>query len=86
MPLYIHRALNPGSFPPEIIPYDQWLQLKPELKSVLSGWITGAFRIAKKEMKESVCQQLHFILSTAPIWDRCACYAPWFDNLISPHS
>ncbi|KAJ8451390.1 hypothetical protein Cgig2_017781 [Carnegiea gigantea] len=64
------RALNPGSFPPEIIPYDQWLQLKPELKSVLSGWITGAFRIAKKEMKESVCQQLHFILSTAPIWDR----------------
>ena len=66
--------------------YDQWVQLKPELKSVLSGWITGAFRIAKKEMKESMYQQLHFILSTAPIWDRYAYYVPWSDNLISTHS
>uniref|UniRef100_A0A7C9DIJ3 NERD domain-containing protein n=1 Tax=Opuntia streptacantha TaxID=393608 RepID=A0A7C9DIJ3_OPUST len=64
------RTLNPGNFPPEVMQYDQWVQLKPELKSVLSEWITGAFRIAKKEMKESMYQQLHFILSTAPIWDR----------------
>lgn len=44
--------------------------MKSENKSMLSGWIKGAFRGGKKEMQESIHQQLNFILSTAPIWDR----------------
>ncbi|XVF30527.1 hypothetical protein REPUB_Repub16aG0065700 [Reevesia pubescens] len=63
------RALY-NNFPSEVITYDQWLQLKPEPKSMFSGWIKGAFRGGKKEMHESFQQQLNFILSTAPMWDR----------------
>ncbi|EOY10146.1 Plasma membrane isoform 4 [Theobroma cacao] len=48
-----------NTFPSEVITYDQWVQLKPEPKS-----------IGKKEMQESFHQQLNFILSTAPMWDR----------------
>ncbi|XP_031277116.1 uncharacterized protein LOC116135544 [Pistacia vera] len=58
------------NFPPEVITFDQWTLLKPEQKSMLSGWIKGAFRGGKKEMQESIHQQLNFIFSTAPIWDR----------------
>ena len=65
-------TLQPSSFPPEVITYDQWAQLKPEQKSMFSGWIKGAFRGGKNEMQESIQQKLHFILSTAPIWDRYA--------------
>ncbi|XVF56589.1 hypothetical protein PTKIN_Ptkin06aG0133200 [Pterospermum kingtungense] len=57
-------------FPSEVITYDQWVQLKPEPKSMFSGWIKGAFRGGKKEMLESFYQQLNFILNTAPMWDR----------------
>ncbi|TYG75809.1 hypothetical protein ES288_D03G062400v1 [Gossypium darwinii] len=59
-----------NNFPSEVITYDQWVQLKPEPRSMLSGWIKSAFRGGKKEMKESFHQQLNFILSTAPMWDR----------------
>ncbi|XP_021282203.1 uncharacterized protein LOC110415053 isoform X1 [Herrania umbratica] len=59
-----------NAFPSEVITYDQWVQLKPEPKSMFSGWIKGAFRGGKKEMQESFHQQLNFILSTAPMWDR----------------
>lgn len=58
------------NFPPEVIPFDEWIKLKPELKNMLSGWIKDTFRGGKKEMGESIQQQLHFILSTAPKWDR----------------
>ncbi|BBG98503.1 hypothetical protein Prudu_007923 [Prunus dulcis] len=63
---------NPKSsnFPSEVVTYDQWVQLKPEPKSMFSGWIKGAFRGGKKEMQESIHQKLNFILSTAPMWDR----------------
>ncbi|KAH9728091.1 NERD domain-containing protein [Citrus sinensis] len=64
------RVINASYFPPEVISYDQWMLMKPENKSMLSGWIKGAFRGGKKEMQESIHQQLNFILSTAPIWDR----------------
>ncbi|XWS42856.1 hypothetical protein CRYUN_Cryun16bG0050500 [Craigia yunnanensis] len=59
-----------NNFPSEVIAYDQWEQLKPEPKSMFSGWMKGAFRGGKKEMQESFRQQLNFVLSTAPIWDR----------------
>lgn len=59
-----------NNFPSEVITYDQWVQLKPEPRSMLSGWIKSAFRGGKKEMQESFHQQLNFILSTAPMWDR----------------
>ncbi|KAL9431592.1 hypothetical protein AB3S75_026728 [Citrus x aurantiifolia] len=64
------RVINASYFPPEVISYDQWMLMKSESKSTLSGWIKGAFRGDKKEMQESIHQQLNFILSTAPIWDR----------------
>ncbi|XP_054815182.1 uncharacterized protein LOC129315488 [Prosopis cineraria] len=58
------------SFPSEVITYEQWVQLKPSSRSMLSGWMKSAFRSEKKEMQESGHQNLDFILSTAPIWDR----------------
>ncbi|KAK7858068.1 hypothetical protein CFP56_014549, partial [Quercus suber] len=63
-------TLQSSSFPSEVITYDQWVQLKPEPKSMFSGWIKGAFRSGKKEMQESIHQKLNFTLSTAPMWDR----------------
>ncbi|XP_050253528.1 uncharacterized protein LOC126699630 [Quercus robur] len=63
-------TLQSSSFPSEVITYDQWVQLKPEPKSMFSGWIKGAFRGGKKEMQESIHQKLNFTLSTAPMWDR----------------
>ncbi|KAJ4721097.1 NERD domain-containing protein [Melia azedarach] len=64
------RIIHLNHLPPEVITYDQWTLLKSENKNVLSGWIKGAFRGGKKEMQESIHQQLNNILSTAPIWDR----------------
>ncbi|KAB1205314.1 hypothetical protein CJ030_MR7G012050 [Morella rubra] len=64
------RTIPSSYFPSEVIPFDQWTQLKPESKRMLSGWIKGAFRGGKKEAQESIHQKLNFILSTAPIWDR----------------
>ncbi|OMO96579.1 Plasma membrane protein [Corchorus olitorius] len=58
------------NFPSEVITYEEWVKLKPEPVSMFSGWIKGAFRGGKKEMQESFQQQLKFILSTAPMWDR----------------
>ncbi|MBA0710139.1 hypothetical protein Golax_025133 [Gossypium laxum] len=58
------------NFPPEVITYDQWVQLEPEPKGMIFGWVKGAFRGGKKEMQDSFRQQLNFILSTAPMWDR----------------
>ncbi|KAM4076797.1 hypothetical protein ACJW30_12G091600 [Castanea mollissima] len=64
------RTILSSPFPSEVITYDQWEQLKPEPKSMFSGWIKGAFRGGKKEMQESIHQKLNFTLSTAPMWDR----------------
>ncbi|KAH7860176.1 hypothetical protein Vadar_010205 [Vaccinium darrowii] len=63
-------TLHPDHFPPEVLTYEQWQQLKPEAKSMFSGWIKGAFRGGKKEMQESMHQNLGFIIATAPTWDR----------------
>ncbi|KAH7859381.1 hypothetical protein Vadar_000379 [Vaccinium darrowii] len=38
---------------------------------MFSGWIKGAFRGAKKEMQESMHQNLGFIIATAPTWEVC---------------
>ncbi|XP_019200397.1 PREDICTED: uncharacterized protein LOC109194013 [Ipomoea nil] len=64
------RTTHTDFFPSEVITYDQWIQLKPEHRSRLSGWIKGAFHGGKKEMQESMQEKLNFILSTAPMWDR----------------
>ncbi|XP_021899752.1 uncharacterized protein LOC110816045 [Carica papaya] len=64
------RTIHSSYLPPEVITYDQWVQLKPEQKNILTGWIKGAFRGGKKEMQESTLEKLNFILGTAPIWDR----------------
>lgn len=63
-------TVHSSYFPSEVITYDQWIQLKPEPKSLFSGWIKGAFRGGKKEMQESIHEKLNFILSTAPMFDR----------------
>jgi hypothetical protein len=76
-------TIHSSYFSSEVITYNQLVQLKPEPKSIISGWIKGAFRGGKKEMQESIHQKLDFILTTAPIWDRCvAIYALKFDVYI----
>ncbi|PSS04570.1 UPF0187 protein [Actinidia chinensis var. chinensis] len=64
------RAIRSDYFPPEVVTHEQWAQLKPEPKSLFSGWIKGAFRGGKKEMQEPIHQKLNSILTTAPTWDR----------------
>ncbi|BAU00745.1 hypothetical protein VIGAN_10236200 [Vigna angularis var. angularis] len=63
-------AIPVDGFPSEVITHDQWIQLKSEAKSKLSSWVKSAFRSGKKDMLESVNQNLDFVLSSAPIWDR----------------
>ncbi|KAI3981090.1 hypothetical protein MKX01_032230 [Papaver californicum] len=67
------RALPSVDFPPEVVPFDQLITLQPETKGVSTGWnrwIKDAFHGGKKEDQDGINQQLHFILSTAPMWDR----------------
>ncbi|XP_010273143.1 PREDICTED: uncharacterized protein LOC104608757 isoform X1 [Nelumbo nucifera] len=64
------RIIHSNDFPSEVIPFDQWTQLKPEPKGTFSGWIKDAFRGGKKDMQDGLHQKVHFILSTAPMWDR----------------
>lgn len=64
------RTVHSNYFPTEVITYDQWIQLKPEPKSMFSGWIKSALRGWKKEMQDSMDQKLNFVLNTAPMWDR----------------
>ncbi|KAL0340869.1 UNVERIFIED_CONTAM: hypothetical protein Sradi_4603700 [Sesamum radiatum] len=64
------RAIRPDSFPPEVITYDQWTQLKPGQKNLASGWIKSVLRGGKDKMQESFCEKLNSVLSTAPISDR----------------
>ncbi|KAF9623873.1 hypothetical protein IFM89_005641 [Coptis chinensis] len=63
-------SIHSINFPSEVISFDQWVKLKPEQKSMLSSWIKDAFCGGKKEMQDAIHQQLHFILGSAPMWDR----------------
>lgn len=65
--VYVCSVLQQSCFPPQVITYDQWSQLKAGHKSSLSGWIKGALGPAKKEAQP---HDLNFILGTAPMWDR----------------
>ncbi|XP_042497940.1 uncharacterized protein LOC122076610 isoform X2 [Macadamia integrifolia] len=64
------RIIYSTNFPSEVIPFDKWVELEPEPRNLFSGWIKGAFRGGKKAMQDGIQQKLHFILSTAPMWDR----------------
>ncbi|KAG2539118.1 hypothetical protein PVAP13_9NG365414, partial [Panicum virgatum] len=55
---------------PDVMLYDQWKDLKADSKGGLSTWFKGAFTGSKSDMQDSVLQNLHFILSTSPMWDR----------------
>ncbi|TKY45605.1 hypothetical protein E2542_SST30404 [Spatholobus suberectus] len=66
----VAATIPASGFPSEVITHDQWIHLKPEPKSMLSSWVKSAFRSGKKDMQESVNQNLDFVLSSAPIWDR----------------
>ncbi|KAM0935459.1 hypothetical protein DsansV1_C29g0212031 [Dioscorea sansibarensis] len=55
---------------PEIISFDDWSDLKPEPKSKISSWIKDAFHGGKSDPQDGFYEKLHFILSTAPMWDR----------------
>lgn len=59
-----------SDFPSEVITHEQLVQLKPGTKSVLSSWVKNTFLSGKNDMQESSNQNLEFVLSTAPIWDR----------------
>ncbi|KAL1813620.1 hypothetical protein DCAR_0625982 [Daucus carota subsp. sativus] len=67
-----------SNFPPEVITYEQWIQMKKESKSMFSGWMKGAFNGGKKEIQEQLQQKLNFILSTAPMWDRLELKGKYF--------
>ncbi|XP_043693951.1 uncharacterized protein LOC122644636 [Telopea speciosissima] len=64
------RIVHSINFPSEVIPFDKWIELEPEPRNLFRGWIKDAFRGGKKEMQDGIQQKLHFILSTAPMWDR----------------
>ncbi|KAL6527033.1 hypothetical protein OROGR_016123 [Orobanche gracilis] len=64
------RSIQSDSFPPEVITYDQWTQLKPQTKSVYSGWIKGASHGRNDKINDSTFEKLNSVLSTAPISDR----------------
>lgn len=70
LPFFPLSAIGVNQFPSEVITYEQWAHMKPESKNMLSEWFKGAFQGGMKEMKESIHQQLNFVLSTAPMWDR----------------
>lgn len=55
---------------PEVISHDEWTQLEPESKGGFSNWFKDAFRGRKDDTQEGISQKLHFILNTAPMWDR----------------
>lgn len=55
---------------PEVISFDKWSELKPEPKAGFSNWFKDAFRGGKNDTQDGLHQKLHFILSTAPMWDR----------------
>ncbi|XP_026386364.1 uncharacterized protein LOC113281731 isoform X2 [Papaver somniferum] len=69
------RALPFIDFPPEVVPFDQLITPQPETKDVFTGWnsrIKEAFRGGKKEDLDRINrfnQQLHFVLSTAPMFE-----------------
>ncbi|CAI9087061.1 OLC1v1021032C1 [Oldenlandia corymbosa var. corymbosa] len=63
------RIMGSNLLPPEIVTYDQWTQQKSDTKSLLSGWIKGAFGGGKKDL-QAFQEKLHLILGTAPMWDR----------------
>lgn len=75
------RVVHSNYFPSEVITYNQWIHLKPEPKSMFPGWIKSAWRGGNKEMQESMDQKLHFVLNTAPMWDRLVC-THIFDELL----
>ncbi|XP_051126109.1 uncharacterized protein LOC127248020 [Andrographis paniculata] len=64
------RSIHSELFPPEVITYDRWTQLKPDERNSYSGWIKDTLGGGKKKMQESFSENLHSILSTTPIWDR----------------
>lgn len=57
-------------FPPEVITYGQWTQIKPQQRSSYSAWIKGALLCGNKKMQESFSEKLNSVLCTAPTWDR----------------
>ncbi|KAK2371888.1 hypothetical protein QL285_073089 [Trifolium repens] len=62
-------AIPAGDFQSEVITHEQLVQLKPGTKNLLSSWVKSAF-VCGKDTQESSNQNLEFVLSTAPIWDR----------------
>lgn len=65
------RPIHSDSFPPEVITYDHWKQLKSEQSKFYPAWIKGVLLHGRKDkMQESFSEKLNSVLSTAPISDR----------------
>lgn len=58
------------TFQPEVVSFDKWVGLKSEVKPGFSSWIKDVFHGSKGEAQDNCFQKLHFILNTAPKWDR----------------
>ncbi|KAF3788551.1 hypothetical protein EJ110_NYTH07970 [Nymphaea thermarum] len=55
---------------PEVIGFNKWNELRPDFRAGISNWIKDAFRGSKGDLQNETIQKLHFILGTAPMWDR----------------
>ncbi|KAH0456175.1 hypothetical protein IEQ34_014082 [Dendrobium chrysotoxum] len=58
------------TFQPEVVSFDKWVGLKSEEKLGISSWIKDVFRGSKGKEQDDWYQKLHFVLNTAPMWDR----------------
>ncbi|XP_020588679.1 uncharacterized protein LOC110030348 isoform X2 [Phalaenopsis equestris] len=58
------------AFQPEVVSFDKWVGLKSDVKPGIFSWIKDVFPGSKCEAQDDCFQKLHFILNTAPKWDR----------------
>lgn len=76
--------VHSDSFPPEVITYDHWKQLKSEQSKLYPAWIKGVLLHGRKDkMQESLSEKLNSVLSTAPISDRCVCVVFYEQSYLS---
>ncbi|KAJ1693495.1 hypothetical protein LUZ63_010193 [Rhynchospora breviuscula] len=54
----------------EVLTHDKWRDLKPDSKDGDFNWVKSAFSGVKGENQDALHQNIHFILSSSPMWDR----------------
>jgi hypothetical protein len=54
----------------EVLTHDKWSDLKPAMGAGNFNWVKSAFSGGKRESEDALHQNIHFILSSSPMWDR----------------